>query len=237
MVRWKGPASGISTKSSPTDLVSDADREAEAAIIEVIAASRPDDAVLSEERAQEDAGHSGLRWIIDPLDGTINYLYGIHEWCVSIAVEDASGTVVGVVHAPTRRETFTALRGRGAHMNGDPVHVSGREDLAKALIGTGFAYDARTRAAQAEVVKRILPRVRDIRRPGSAALDLASLASGRIDGFYEAHMELWDKAAGVLLVTEAGGVVSELSDPFGDSHGVVAAGPKLHDALRAIVAS
>jgi myo-inositol-1(or 4)-monophosphatase len=143
--------------------------------------------------------------------------------------------VVGVVFDPNRNELFAAIRGQGASLNGKSISVSDQSDRSQALVGTGFSYDARVRDAQAAVVRRLLPRVRDVRRAGSAALDLASLACGRLDGFYEAHMEIWDRAAGVLLVREAGGVVSDLAPPFGGSAGVVAANPKFHDELRGLV--
>jgi fructose-1,6-bisphosphatase/inositol monophosphatase family enzyme len=165
----------------------------------------------------------------------VNYLFRIPIWSVSIAAADEEGTLVGVVHDPNRNETFTAIRGEGARLNGDGIEVSDRAELDQAMIGTGFAYDADARREQAERLVRVLPRVRDIRRGGSAAIDLATLACGRFDGFYEAPMEEWDKAAGVLLIEEAGGVVSDLPAPQGLSTGVIAANPKLHDELRKLV--
>lgn len=232
--RFRRPAEGVDSKSSPTDLVSDADREAEATILGLIRAERPDDGVLAEEGGGARSS-TGLGWVVDPLDGTVNFLFGIPDWAVSIAVEDEEGAVVGVVHRPTMGETFAAVRGRGATLNGDPIEVSSRDELATALIGTGFSYDASARKKQAEIVRRSLPLVRDIRRAGSAALDLASLACGRLDGFYEAPMERWDRAAGVLLCQEAGAVVSELAAPEGMSTGVIAANPRLHPKLRGLV--
>jgi myo-inositol-1(or 4)-monophosphatase len=228
------PATGVAAKSTPTDLVSDADRAAEKLLLETITSARPDDGVLSEEGAKG-SSTTGLRWVIDPLDGTVNFLFGLPAWAVSIAVEDSEGVLVGVVHIPKLDETFTAVRGEGARLNDDSISVSECDDLAQALIGTGFAYDARARADQAETLTRVLPEVRDIRRAGSAAIDLASLACGRFDGFYEAPMEVWDKAAGVLLIREAGGVVSELEAPLGLSAGVIAAGPALHNALVKLI--
>jgi myo-inositol-1(or 4)-monophosphatase len=176
-----------------------------------------------------------LRWIVDPLDGTVNFLFGIPVWAVSIAVEDRDGGLVGIVHDPSRRETFTATRGGGAYLNGTRINVSGCEELARALVGTGFSYDARIRASQAGIVSRLLPEVRDIRRAGSAALDLAWLACGRLDGFYEAPMEAWDRAAGVLIIREAGGVVTDLPPRLGSGVGVIAANPALHSELVARV--
>jgi myo-inositol-1(or 4)-monophosphatase len=233
--RFRKPAEGVSSKSSPTDLVSEADKTSESLLLDFVASKRPDDGILSEEGGRETSS-SGLTWVVDPLDGTINYLFGIPVWSVSVAIEDDSGGVVGVVHNPTQHETFAALRGHGATLNGEPVHVSGRTDLASALIGTGFAYEAEARAVQAEIVSRVLPVARDIRRAGSAALDLAATACGRLDAFYEAPMEPWDKAAGIVLIREAGGIVSEMPPPLQHlSPGVVAGNQALHEHLRALV--
>jgi myo-inositol-1(or 4)-monophosphatase len=233
--RFGSPATGVGAKSTPTDLVSDADRDSEAAITALIERHRPHDALLTEEGGAAGAGE--LTWVVDPLDGTVNFLFGIPVWSVSIAVDDAEGTVAGVVFDPNRGEMFTAVRGGGAFLNGKPIQVSSRGDLSRALVGTGFAYDARAREVQAGIVTRVLPVVRDVRRAGSAALDLAAVACGRLDAFYESPMERWDKAAGVLLVREAGGVVTELEAPLGLSSGVVAGGSELHHALASLVAS
>jgi myo-inositol-1(or 4)-monophosphatase len=228
------PPRGVESKSTPTDLVSDADRAAEELILELIRRRRPRDGILAEEGGDE-RSESGLRWVVDPLDGTINFLFRLPDWCVSIAVEDEDGTRVAVTHNPNRGETFTAIRGSGAELNGAPISVSETTELAEALIGTGFAYDARARSVQSETLSRVLPKVRDIRRAGSAAIDLSSLACGRFDGFYEAPMERWDRAAGELLIAEAGGVVSDLPAPLGLSTGVIAANPALHEQLRELV--
>jgi myo-inositol-1(or 4)-monophosphatase len=232
--RFREPAAGVSAKTTPTDLVSDADIDAEALLIDFISTKRPDDGILSEEGAGAESS-SGLIWVIDPLDGTVNFLYGLPAWSVSIAVRDEHGGVVGVVHNPTIDETFAARRGAGATLNGSAIRVSSQDDLSKALIGTGFAYDSQARAIQAEIVQRVVPLVRDVRRAGSAALDLASLACGRLDGFYEAPMEEWDKAAGILLIEEAGGVVTSLTAPLDQSPGVIAANPALHPLLADLV--
>jgi myo-inositol-1(or 4)-monophosphatase len=232
--RFNAPARGVETKSTPTDLVSDADRDSEGLILDMISSRRPADGIVAEEGGGK-RSRSGYRWIVDPLDGTVNFLYHIPTWAVSIAAEDDDGVTVGVIHDPNHNETFAAVRGRGSKMNGSHIRVSDQTDLAQALIGTGFAYDTRIRAAQAEVVRTLLQAVRDIRRAGSAALDLASLACGRLDGFYEANMEVWDRAAGVLIATEAGAKVTDLQPPLGASVGVVAANPELHDLLRSLV--
>jgi len=226
------PPEGLASKSSETDLVSDADREAERAVRELLEAERPDDGLLAEEGSGS-AGASGRRWIVDPLDGTINFLYGFPAWAVSVALEDADGLAVGVVHSPVHTETFFAVRGEGARMNGRPLHVRERRDLEGAMVATGFSYEAERRAEQAEVIRRLLPSARDIRRAGAAALDLAWVAAGRIDAFYERDLHAWDCAAGDLLVREAGGAVADLE---GDPPGLIAAAtPELLDELAALV--
>lgn len=226
------PAEGLASKSSETDLVSDADREAERAVRELLAAERPDDGLLAEE-GSDSAGASGRRWIVDPLDGTINFLYGFPAWAVSVALEGADGIAVGVIHSPVHGETFSAVRGEGAQLNGRVVHVSERRELERAMVATGFSYDAERRAEQAEVISRLLPRARDIRRAGAAALDLAWLAAGRVDAFYERGLQTWDRSAGDLLVREAGGAVADLE---GDPPGLIAAAtPELLAELAALV--
>jgi myo-inositol-1(or 4)-monophosphatase len=223
-----GPIRGLDSKTSATDPVSDADREAERAIRELLEAERPDDGLLGEEGSRA-AGDSGRRWVIDPLDGTVNFLYGIPQWCVSVALEDARGALLGVVFDPLHDELYSATRGEGAALDGAPISVRDGGDLGRALVATGFSYEAAHRAEQAEVARRLLPRVRDIRRAGSAALDLCWVACGRVDGFYERGVKPWDWAAGRLIAEEAGGVVRELS---GEPFGLVAAGPKLIDTLE-----
>ena len=231
MERFGGPARGLEVKSSATDMVSDADREAEAAISELLRRERPDDALVAEEGSGE-GGSSGRRWVVDPLDGTTNYLYGHPQWCVSVALEDAEGGLAGVVYDPPRDETFRAARGEGAELNAAAIRVRDHDDLSTALVATGFGYDPERRAAQAEVLRRVLPRIRDIRRAGAAALDLAWLAAGRLDGYYERGLNPWDWAAGSLLVIEAGGRVEPL---LGEPFGLVAGGPRLVEPLRELV--
>lgn len=225
---------GVRTKSTATDLVSDADTAAERAIVDTISAERPGDGWIAEEGTSA-VSSTGITWVADPLDGTVNYLFRIPVWCVSIAAEDGEGAVAGVIYDPNAGETFTAARGGGAFRNGEPIRVSDRQDLSTALVATGFEYDRELRAFQAGVVAALLPEVRDVRRAGSAALDLASVACGRLDGYYESSTQPWDKAAGSLLVREAGGIVTELTNPTGRSPGVVAAGPGIHGALAALV--
>jgi myo-inositol-1(or 4)-monophosphatase len=231
--RFGGPASGVESKSSTTDMVSDADRAAERLLLDRITAARPHDGILGEEGGSV-AGTSGLRWVVDPLDGTTNYLFGYPVWSVSVACEDDRGGVVGVVHDPVRGETFAAARGEGATLNGRRVRTRTPRGLGRALVGTGFAYAPRDREFQARVLTRLLPRVRDVRRGGSAALDLAWVACGRLDGFYEWGIKHWDRAAGILLVAEAGGAVS-VFEPEGLDPCVVAADAGQHDGLRELV--
>jgi myo-inositol-1(or 4)-monophosphatase len=201
------PPEGLGAKSSATDLVSDADREAERAIRELLSEERPGDGLVAEEGSRAEAD-SGRRWIVDPLDGTINFLYELPAWAVSVALEDTEGVAAGVVHSPVLGETYCAVRGGGAWMaeSGRPLAVSGCDRLERAMVATGFSYEPARRAEQAAVVARLLPLARDIRRAGAAALDLAWTAAGRLDAFYEGGLNPWDWAAGHLLVEEAGGV-------------------------------
>jgi myo-inositol-1(or 4)-monophosphatase len=225
-------AEGLDVKSSPTDPVSDADREAEEVINRIIVAERPQDGIIGEEGART-APANGRTWIVDPLDGTVNFLYGMRTWAVSVALEDADGLAAGVVFNPVDDECFSAARGEGAAMNGRPIHVTACPSLDRAMVATGFSYGADQRARQAELLTRLLPRVRDIRRAGAAALDLAYVACGRVDAFYERGLKRWDEAAGRLLVEEAAGVVSDLR---GEPHGVLAAAtPALAALLEQVV--
>jgi myo-inositol-1(or 4)-monophosphatase len=226
--------SGLDSKSSDTDLVSDADLEAERTIRELLGRERPEDGLEAEEGSRVEA-ESGRRWIVDPLDGTVNFLYGIPVWAVSVAMEDADGLAAGVVHSPVNGETFLAERGGGARLKVDggsePQRLRVREctTLGRAMVATGFSYEPDRRAAQAEVVARLLPLARDIRRAGAAAIDLAWLAAGRVDAFYEWGLKRWDWAAGHLLVTEAGGALGWLE---GEPPTLVAAAtPELLDEL------
>ena len=222
------------SKSTPTDLVSEADLAAETAIRELLAARRPGDAILGEEGGETQVGE-GLRWIVDPLDGTVNFLFGVPQWCVSVAVHDDAGGLAGVVFDPLRDEIFAAERGGEATLNGAPVVASGRAELASALVATGFAYDAGVRAAQAAVVGRVLPRVRDVRRMGSAALDLAWTAAGRYDAFYERGVQVWDTAAGAVLCEVAGLTVRELPATAELPAGIAVAPDGLVEPLLALV--
>jgi myo-inositol-1(or 4)-monophosphatase len=220
-----------STKSTPTDVVTAADSAAEALIVEGLRAARPGDGVLGEEGA-DDAGTSGVRWVVDPVDGTVNFLYGLPQWAVSIGVEVDGVPEVGVVFDPAKDELFTAVRTRGARLGSRPLRCTQVADLAQALVATGFGYDARRRAAQAALLPTVLPAVRDVRRMGAGALDLCAVAAGRVDGYYEQGMSPWDWTAGALVAREAGARVGGLRGRAEGPDMVVAAAPGVFDALH-----
>ncbi len=229
-----GGERALASKSSPTDLVSEADLASERLIRDALAQARPSDGFLGEEGGGED-GSSGLTWVVDPLDGTVNFLFSIPQWCVSVAVRDARGVLVGAIFDPCRDELFSATRDGPPLLNGAPIAPSDRAELATAMVATGLAYDADVRAAQAEVLARVIPRVRDIRRFGSAALDLAWTATGRYDAYFERSVKPWDIAAGTLICERAGLTVLELSEREILPLGVLAAVPALAKALFELV--
>lgn len=221
-MRVRGDLS-VESKTSAVDMVTEADRATEKLITKLLFAERPDDAFLGEESGQSGTSKTGITWVIDPIDGTTNYLYGLSAACVSIAATVASNnpdydttvwqgdngapkrrTIAAAVYNPFTEEMFTASAGNGSTLNGKPIRVSENVNLATSLIGTGFGYSAERRAAQAEILAGLLPRVRDIRRLGSAAYDLCLLAAGRLDGYYEWGIQEWDFAAGALIAAEAG---------------------------------
>lgn len=250
---WRGDERPevVETKSSPTDVVTEMDRRSEALIISRIRAHRPGDTVLGEEGGQtsggpvgdgDDGGQPGrVRWIVDPLDGTVNYLYGLHDWAVSIAAEVDGTVVAGVVEVPRHGETFTAVAGGGAWLRRGEVTVALRctSDVAlgQALVGTGFGYDPGRRQVQGEVVAALLPHVRDIRRGGSASVDLCSVAAGRLDAFFERGLNYWDFAAGGLIAREAGAVVGGLAGKAESTSMAVAAGAGLYQQLDRFLTS
>jgi myo-inositol-1(or 4)-monophosphatase len=234
------------TKSSPTDVVTAMDRAAEELIRARLLRQRPGDAILGEEGGE--SGRGRVRWIVDPLDGTVNYLYGLPDWAVSIAAEVAGAVVAGVVSVPARGEVFTAVRGGGAWLRAEGAGGAGDGGavrlrcntgvpLARALVATGFGYSAGRRQVQGEVVAAVLPRVRDIRRGGSCAVDLCSLAAGRVDAYYERGVNYWDWAAGGLVAGEAGARVSGLAGRPPNPGLVIAAEPVLFSELQALLAS
>ena len=253
--RARHGAEEVSAKSTPTDLVSDADHASERSIRELLASRRPADGFVGEEGGSAE-GESGLSWVVDPLDGTVNFLFGIPQWCVSVAVRDGAGTIAGAVYDPNRDELFTATR-EGPALLSDPdgvfdltgplrtgparpqgladVESAGDDELAGAMVATGLAYDARVREAQAKVLARLAPRVRDIRRFGSAALDLTWTASGRYDAYFERSVKQWDIAAGALICERAGLGIAELAVFEHLPWGILVAPPDLLGPLLELV--
>jgi myo-inositol-1(or 4)-monophosphatase len=227
--------SGVTTKSTETDVVTAADRAVERQVIAALRGLRPGDTVLGEEYGGSGAPSGGVRWIVDPIDGTVNYLYGIPQYAVSLAAEVDGEVVAAVVRNAATGDEWTAIRGGGAHREGRRLRGSGQTSLAQALVATGFAYDPARRAHQAAVVAGLISHVRDIRRFGSAAIDLCWAAEGVVDAFYEKGLNAWDHAAGGLIATEAGLRVAGLSGAGPGPDMVVAAPPglfgPLHDRL------
>jgi fructose-1,6-bisphosphatase/inositol monophosphatase family enzyme len=229
----------VGTKSSTTDMVTEMDRASEELIVGKLLAARPDDGILGEEGSSRE-GSSGVRWVIDPVDGTTNYLYGLPGWAVSIAAEMQDEVVAGVVADAVHGDIYGAARGRGASRNGEPISCSAETELSQALIATGFGYQARRRRAQTEVLVDLIAQIRDIRRFGAASVDLCMVACGRVDGYYEGGLSAWDWAAGSLIAEEAGAVVSPIADEVGDdgaARSLVAAAPGIYAPLRAILAA
>jgi myo-inositol-1(or 4)-monophosphatase len=224
----------VGTKTSPTDMVTEMDRASEALVVERLLRARPDDGVLGEEGTAR-PGTSGVRWVVDPLDGTTNYLYGFPAWAVSVAAEVGGEVVAAAVADPSHGEVFTATRGGGAACNGRPLAVPTGPPLATALVGTGFSYESARRDRQAAVLHQVLPRVRDVRRAGAAALDLCWVAAGRLDAFYERGLQPWDLAGGGLVAAEAGAVTGDLAGGPPSSSFVLAAAPAVFEPLRALL--
>jgi len=226
----------VATKSSRTDMVTEMDRASEQLIARELLTARPEDGIVGEEGSAR-TGTSGLRWVVDPIDGTTNYLYGFPGWSVSIAAEDDEGVVAGVVVDPSHRDVFSATRGGGARRNGEPIRCSTQTVLAETLVATGFNYQADQRRRQAEILVALLPQVRDIRRMGSASLDLCSVACGRVDAYYERGVSWWDIAAGSLIAAEAGAVVLSLDDGPVTGDSVMASAPGVAASLRELLHS
>jgi myo-inositol-1(or 4)-monophosphatase len=220
----------------PRDFVTKVDLEAEAAIIDSIRERYPDHAFLAEEGGQQ--GDGEYVWVIDPLDGTTNFIHGFPIFAVSIALRIKGRLTVAVIYDPNRQEIFTAIRGQGAQVDGHRIRVSNRRDLQDTLIGTGFPYRSKEIIqTYTKMLASVLENTAGIRRPGAAALDLAYVAAGRLDGFWEFGLQEWDIAAGSLIVREAGGLISELQGD-GDyfrSGNIVVGNPKIHDALRKLL--
>ncbi|WP_028649316.1 inositol monophosphatase family protein [Nocardiopsis sp. CNT312] len=225
----------LDTKSSPTDVVTKMDRAAEELIRTRLLQERPDDAILGEEGGGA-PGTSGVRWIVDPIDGTVNYLYGLPDWAVAIAAEVGGRVVAAAVAVPVRGEMFEAVLGAGAYRNREPLRAPAAVPLERALVATGFGYSARRREHQARVLLDVLPRIRDIRRDGSAAVDLTGLAVGRYNAYYERGLNLWDWAAPGLIAAEAGIRVGGPNGGPPSTDLVIAARPELYEDLEVLLA-
>ena len=225
------PASwDLTVKSTAIDIATQMDTASEKLIVESILAARPDDGIIGEEGASRDS-KSGVTWVIDPVDGTVNYFYGLPGWAVSIAAKDHNGTLVGVVHSPTVNATWHASQGGGAFLNDVKIACNDPIELNRALISTGFAYDVKDRFEQLKIVNVLLPQIRDLRRIGSAAADICHVATGMVDGYFETGLHEWDLAAAELIAREAGATVS--TRPWHGLNLTVAAGSHLFAALNA----
>lgn len=226
------PAFEISSKSTAIDIATQMDIAAEKFIVDAILTARPDDGIIGEEGAER-ASKSGVTWVIDPLDGTVNYVYGLPGWNVSIAAKDSDGPIVGVVTAPTINSTWWATRGGGAFYNGRKISCNEPINLDRALISTGFQYDVANRISQLEGLAKIVPIARDVRRNGAAAVDFCHVAMGAIDGFYESGLKEWDWAAGSLIAVEAGAKFTQHGT--GALQTSIVAGASLHAQLCSIL--
>lgn len=220
------------TKHDVGDLVTLADRAAEQLIVASISQFRPDDGIIGEEGTNRPS-RSGISWVIDPIDGTTNYVKDMPGYSISIAARDGDTALAGVVYDPNADECFAAHRGGGARLNGQPIRCSELQDLNAAVIGTGFGYAPTRRREQAQLLVHLAPRIANIRRLGSAALDLAYVACGRTDGFYESGLNDWDLAAGALIAQEAGALVTDLDGNAASTALALAANPTIHAALGA----
>ena len=219
------------------EFVSEIDRKAEDDILQTIRRNYPEHAILAEESGRH--GDDEVLWIIDPLDGTTNYLHGLPQFAVSIACQVRGRLEIGVIYDPMRQELYTAVRGAGAQLDGKRIRVSQRTDLATALIGTGFPFrhDLADLDRYLAMFRDVIKATAGVRRPGSAALDLAYVAAARYDGFWESGLKPWDIAAGALMIQEAGGLVSDLdgSGDWLDTGAVLAGNPKIHTALQKLL--
>jgi myo-inositol-1(or 4)-monophosphatase len=216
----------IATKSTPTDFVSEVDRDAERLLVEVLHRERPNDAVLAEEMTIS-SGSSGVRWVIDPLDGTVNYLHGYPAYGASVAVEVNDHIVAGAVTDSVAGSVYSAAKGCGATRDEQPLLLGEAPPLSSAVVATGFSYEAQQRKLQGEVLARIVNRLGDVRRSGAAAFDLCQLAAGHVDAYFELDLAVWDFAAGGLIAEEAGARVVKLPAAHGQGPAIVAAHPAL----------
>ncbi len=220
----------VSTKSSASDVVTQMDRGSEELLVETIRAERPDDAILGEEGGQRE-GSTGVRWVIDPLDGTVNYLYGLPMWSVSVGVLIDDQPAVGVVHAPRLGSVWRGVAGQFAEVNGEALSASDCARPEEALVATGFGYEAQVRAQQGQIVADLLPRVRDIRRGGAASVDLCWVAQGLVDAYFERGTHLWDRAAAMAICQAAGVTVGGPTGGPAEDAMTVAANPSLYGPL------
>ena len=225
-----GQTTDHGTKSSPTDIVTTIDTWAEKEIMNFLTLRRPNDEIVGEEGTAV-TGSSGVKWIIDPIDGTTNFFYGLPGFTISIGVAINEEIVAGVIIDPTSGEEFAAALNMGATCNGRETRVSSVSNLSHALVATGFSYLAEKRFSQGKVLTEVLPKIRDIRRSGSAAYDLSCVASGKVDAYFEQSLNLWDIAAGLIIITEAGGKVSDLEGNFPTGEYVIAAPSSIHGQL------
>ena len=223
----------LDEKSGVFDFATQMDHESEKLIVSEILAARPDDGLIGEEGENRES-KSGVTWVIDPIDGTVNYLYDIPGWCISIAAKDKDGGLAGVVYSPATQSLWKAHRGGGAFLNGNLIKCNDPVALNRALVGSGFAYDLEKRKIQAALIARLLPEIRDLRRLGACAVDICHVASGSLDAYFEAGVNEWDYAAAGLIATEAGAMISIDKGIWnGEKNMVIVAGPALHPALSA----
>lgn len=219
-------------KSSAVDFATQMDQQAESLIVKSLLAARPDDGIIAEEGAAHPS-KSGITWVIDPLDGTVNYLYGLPGWNISIAAKNQEGVIAGVVFAPTINALWKATKGGGAYLNNKPIECNDPVNLNLALVATGFSYDLELRKEQGARIQKLIPQIRDLRRNGAAAVDLCYVAMGAVDAYFESSLKEWDFAAGGLIATEAGALISGRTGGAPDGDMVVCAGPSLHAQLLA----
>ncbi len=231
----KHGVTSASTKSSVTDVVTEFDRASERLIVDGLTAARPDDSVIGEE-GTDTTGASGIRWLIDPIDGTTNFLYDLPGYAVSIAALDGDRPLVGAVFVPSADELFTAVAGEGAFLNGEPIRCGTTASLDQALVATGFSYQTERRREQAVRLTEMIPQIRDIRRLGAAATDLCHLAAGRVDVYFEQWLGPWDLAAGELIAREAGCRTGRFDGSEVDHHQVLACNPALFDQMVELLA-
>lgn len=232
--RASGESARVSAKSTPTDLVTDVDRAAESWLLDRLREWRPADAVLGEEQGASE-GSTGVRWLLDPIDGTVNFVLGQPDYAVSVAAEVDGVVVAGAVYAPATGDLYTASLGGGAHLDGEALHGPRGVPLARAVLGTGFGYDPARRRLQAAVLGRLIDRIADIRRIGAASLDLCAVAAGRLDGYFEVGLNPWDWGAGLLVAREAGALASGLRGRAPGEQMTAVAGPSCAAELFALL--